>query len=879
MEPDQPNHQTDIASQHIERLRRPESHTFTFEQQRQRIRAALFGLETEPKQLAQYVVLDRLGSGGMGVVYAAYDRKLDRKVALKLIKTKGQPKFQARLQREAMAMARLTHPNVVQVYEFGEVENTPFITMEFVDGQTLRKWLCEKPRSYAEVLSVFVAAGRGLAAAHDVGLVHRDFKPDNVMIGNDGRVRVMDFGLAGGNFESTMPEYSPEDPITGPITSAGLTMGTPLYMAPEQWSQGPVSAAADQFGFCVALYAAMYGVHPFLADTLEKLRFAVSNGDIQPPPRGNKVPGWLRETLLRGLSIEPGERWPSMAVLLDALSDDPAKRRRRRWGIAAIVSLIGGTMWGIVGEWQRQASFCAGFEAELVGVWDDERKAAVQTALLSSELSYAPSTLQRVEGALDTYTEAWLAMRVDACEAHRSGAQSDALLDRRMLCLDDQLTRVRALVDELMLADPTAIENATKAVGELPRIEQCADIDMVMARIAPPDNLVVAQRVDSLDARLAQVEAKYDLGHWADALDLVGQIASEAEPLGYAPIMARTWVSEGLIRSALGDEQGTEAALERALFTALSEQMPSEAAVASSGLLLTVVRQARYDDARRWTKIAEALADAAGTNEALGSYHYVSGISARLQGHYGEAREHHEQALHLRRDAFGPQHPRVAASLQNLGFLADIEGDLEQAREFYERALSITEVARGPEHPDVASALMALGHNANSLGKYEEAYTYYDRARAILERNADQAALANALTGIGVTLSWQGKYDDAYLYHTRALAILERALGPSHPTLAISLTNLGATAENQGNYEEAHAHYERGLSILEQTLQPQHTSIAMMLINMGINAGRRGQYDEARGHLMRARSIYSTRASSRWKRGATMMPEAILSKP
>jgi serine/threonine protein kinase len=281
--------------------------------------------------ISRYRVLETVGVGGMGVVYAADDPQLGRTIALKLMRPDGSigvgQGTQERLLREARAMARLSHPNVVAVHDAGTFQGTVFVAMELVKGQTLRRWLRAQPRTHAQILDVFAQAGRGLAAAHSVGLVHRDFKPDNVLIGEDGRVRVTDFGLARsmaldeGRPQSTPLEAFPSGLVPEPaLTRTGLLVGTPAYMAPEQFAGGAFDARTNQFSFSVVLYEALYGERAFVAEDLTTLAREVTSGRVRDPPDGTNVPGWLREVLLRGLRASPKERFPSMGALLVALT-------------------------------------------------------------------------------------------------------------------------------------------------------------------------------------------------------------------------------------------------------------------------------------------------------------------------------------------------------------------------------------------------------------------------------------------------------------------------------------------------------------------------------------------------------------------------------
>ena len=333
---------------------------------------SLFASEAEPGteqvqalvvgvKVGRYELLSKIGEGGMGAVFLAHDDRLERKVAVKVLRTDRSGKGgNARMLREARALARVSHPNVVQVYDSGEQGDNVYIAMEYIDGLTLRRWLAARERSIEEVCTVFTAAGRGLAAAHAQGLVHRDFKPDNVMIGHDGRVRVMDFGLVrkqGGSAEhshtgisvsrDTEPE---EEAVSEQLTMTGTLLGTPAYMAPEQHRSEAIDARTDQFSFCVAFWEALYRQRPFEGRTVLGLASAILAGKLTPTPPEAKVPPDLRDIVRRGLEAEPSARWPSMNELLAALEQRGEARRGGlplAFGALALGALalgVGGTL-------------------------------------------------------------------------------------------------------------------------------------------------------------------------------------------------------------------------------------------------------------------------------------------------------------------------------------------------------------------------------------------------------------------------------------------------------------------------------------------------------------------------------------------------------
>jgi hypothetical protein len=278
-------------------------------------------------KLARFEILNRVGVGGMGIVYVAHDPMLDRQVALKVLRTGAHgplraAELKARLLLEAQAMARLSHPNVITVHEVGVVDEQIFIVMELNDGGTLRSWLAQEPRPLRERVRVFIEAGRGLAAAHAVRLVHRDFKPDNVLLARDGRARVVDFGLVRAPSAGDQPSRRPSRDVYAPmsLTISGAVLGTPAYMAPEQHRAEVADHRSDQFSFCVSLYEALYGLRPFAGDTYRELVVNILEGQVRPPPEGTEVPVALQRILERGLASAPADRYPNMTALLDDLA-------------------------------------------------------------------------------------------------------------------------------------------------------------------------------------------------------------------------------------------------------------------------------------------------------------------------------------------------------------------------------------------------------------------------------------------------------------------------------------------------------------------------------------------------------------------------------
>ncbi len=423
------------------------------------IHAALFRATGEAPTVGPYQVLKLLGEGGMGVVYAAYDDKLERKVALKLIRgaVMRRPEGRARTLREARALARLSHPNVVHVYQVGEVDDEIYVAMEFLTGPTLRAWLAAQPRGWREVLAVFRQAGEGLAAAHRQGVIHRDFKPANVIVGDDGRVRVLDFGLAHFGEEGEARAPVKEGELTDVLlTQTGAVLGTPAYMAAEQFAGARGDAKTDQFSFCTALYEALYRQRPFAGDRLDALASAVRGGQVLPLTTRHDVPPWLHRVVVRGLLADPSLRWPSMDALLVALHPPEA---RTRWGrVAAVAGAAGTLLVGGVGyafmresgppvspasdDGQEDEEAAARGRAELLQL-NDSRSLVMAKAAAASDPLRAMRTLSMLGGE-DPST--WRLARFWASVAEARG------LPARVMRAERELVEVRPMIDGTVLA-------------------------------------------------------------------------------------------------------------------------------------------------------------------------------------------------------------------------------------------------------------------------------------------------------------------------------------------------------------------------------------------------------------------------------------------
>ena len=390
-------------------------------------------------QIEHFTIVRRLGEGGMGIVSLAYDERLDRKVALKVIRQGfcDQPDHRRRLLREARALARLSHPNVVAIYEVGEYCGRPYLAMEYVEGAELREWLRQAKRPLHEVLRVFVDAGRGLAAAHAAGLVHRDFKPANVLVSTAGRACVLDFGLS--RAADVAAPAGEGHPPTDAVTVAGVIIGTPAYMSPEQLLGRPLDARSDQYAFAVALYEALVGTRPFGGKGLkDRLR----EGFTVTIPADAGLPRGIQRALQRALAESPDQRFGSMDALLAALTADRWRRWRMFAGAAALAGVAAGVGVGLTG-----GEACTGGAAQIAGVWSAEAREAVRAALLPAAAD--ASGAARLTDVLGAYASDWAAAHRDACLANVRGESSAEALDVRMRCLGQARLEYAALVEDL----------------------------------------------------------------------------------------------------------------------------------------------------------------------------------------------------------------------------------------------------------------------------------------------------------------------------------------------------------------------------------------------------------------------------------------------
>jgi tetratricopeptide (TPR) repeat protein/predicted Ser/Thr protein kinase len=788
--------------------------------------------------IGRYLVIDEIGRGAMGFVLRAYDPKLQREVALKRVRSVllGD-EARVRLVREARAMARLNHPNVVAVYDVELTENAGVVmVMEYVAGTTLRQWLERDPvPSVRQIIESFTAAGRGLAAAHAEGLLHRDFKLENVLVGSDGRVRVTDFGLARvtagrGPDESTNRRHA-EDDGDAELTAAGTVMGTPAYMAPEQHEGRDLDARADQYGFCVALWRALAKTWPF-----EGRGNALPEAKRAGPPRWPTeiaVPRHIVAALRRGLAFEPADRWPNMAALLAELGRDPTRRRRGALAAGGLALVIAGA-WG----WQRIAhtralAACASEGEDIAVTWNAARADAIASAFAATGIGYATDAWQRARGRFEDHAEQWQRARTQVCEAEVERTITAERAQASRSCLDEHRDRLGALLDHLERPDAGVVQRAGTASAWLPQLDECTNEMRLRARPELPADPQVQAQIGALRNRLEHASAARVIGRYDEALAAAQAVRIEASS-SFAPLVAEAKLVEGRSLDSLGRPKESRTILEEAFFEAMAASRDDLALEIGILLVFTLgERLALHDEALHWGRLSQTLAQRMGRSDDLAIAGLFDGLGNvhSAKGAYDDALALHEKALAIQERVLGEVHPHVAVSLNSLGTVRHKKGEHAVAVELYARALAIREEVFGPDHPHVAGSLNNLANAYRDTGQVERALQLQLRGLGIMEKTlgAEHPRIAALLNNLGELHRVQQQYDEARGYYERALAMMEKSLGATHRDLAVPLFNLGLVHAAKGEGELALALHRRALAIREQALGPEHPDVAASL--------------------------------------------------
>jgi tetratricopeptide (TPR) repeat protein len=711
----------------------------------------------------------------MGEVYAAHDPELDRKIAIKIMRGDTYPDDveAARMMREAQSIAKLSHPNLVTVYDVGTANGRVFVAMELIEGDTIAAWLERKRRSRDEIVRVFSLAGRGLATAHRAGIIHRDFKPQNVMVTPDGAVRVMDFGLAA--LRQTLHGSKARR-----ITRIGSILGTPLYMSPEQLCGQSVDPRSDQFSFCVALYEALYGERPFTGKNFAELRAAVLDGAPRPAPASSRVPPRLRAILLRGLSVVPGKRFPDMDALLRALEEVTARRRiglARVLGVGAAAGAITfglafGVGWKLRGS--RASSRCAPLTEKVSAAWptatDAPRRAQIRGTFLAAGVPDARERFDRASQALDSYARSWTSLYRQNCDTpDGAGVEGPDVVALRAGCLDQRAAELGALIDTFARADAKVVRNAVAAALKLPPPDACADA-RILRTTARPSEGALRERVQALRGRLATLWATAAAGHDWQALKPMETLVGEARAAGHEPLLAEALLVYARARAPF-DPEGAEPIYEEAFRR--GEAIRNDVLAAEAAIQLVAITGAiehHFDHGERWARIAEAAVERGVPLRVRGWFLHNRGTLFAAQGKWRLAEADFSAAVAMRQQVLGTTHPDLAASTINLARAALMLGDARRAVDTANRALMIAGSFLPAESYEVGAARLVRGQALLDLGRAAEARADIKAVLETFERvlGRDHPFLADPMLGLGQLALAEGRPADAQ-------ALLERA--------------------------------------------------------------------------------------------------------
>lgn len=820
-----------------------------------------------------FTIVRELGVGGMGRVYLAFDNALDRAVAIKVHRDAVDAEAIARMRGEAKAIARLSHPNVVGVFEVGDVDGRMFIVMEYIDGLRLDRWQREKGRGWRAILGAYTQAGEALLAAHRAGLVHRDFKPQNVMVEDDAgdlRVRVLDFGLARA---VASPTGGASDLRDGLQTDGRV--GTPAYVAPEQRFDGTVSEAADQYSFAVSLWEALCGQRP-------------PGGLLD----GFTAPRWLLDAVRRGFSEEPQARWPSMQAMLEALAADPMVRRRRVGLALGAVALVG--VGGLGASAVAQDARCPAPEAALGIAWDDERREAVADAFGAVEEAYADAALGEVQSGLDDYAVEWMAASDASCSA--TDGVPAGLRPRSALCIEHRRQELDALTQVLSAADATVVGQAVEAVALLPSLTGCTDLERLSAQVdEPPPSAAAA--VEEARARIAAISAERQLGRPSRVLEDIGAVMALAQSTGYVPLIAEGHQEYARVLDGLGRSEDAEAEFRNAYAAAVASGH-DEVALRSAQLLIGLVGHelARPAEGHEWAFHAEALhgrpaaagrepqtwsakgtllkdqarfdqaiallekaADAMKGADALPAAYVLNDFAAVLSeaGQHRRAIEVQRQVLELYASALPEDHPERAITLANLAGDHDALGEYDQALEAIARARSIREAALPASHPSHADTERNYATILLGMGRYAEAEQAFTRAieRMVVARGPNHPRVGNAWAGKCTVYAKWRRLDQAVDACRTAVEILDGADG-GQAVLGGALMSYGLVLLEFGNIEEGIAVLERTASVIEAQEGKTSDFLASVLMNLGVAESMRGRPEKALERYETVRALH-----------------------
>ncbi len=815
------------------------------------------------RTIGRYRIERRLGAGGMGVVWAAHDPALDRKVALKVLPpldAERRAHLEVRLRREAQALARLDHPNVVAVYDVGVAAESVYVAMQLVDGTTLDRHLARATPPPAAIIALFLDACRGLAAAHAAGIIHRDVKPSNLLVDQAGRVYVGDFGLARGAGDDDDAPADDRSLLSAEMTRAGAVMGTPLYMAPEQHAGEPATARADQYSLCVSLWEALFGCHPFAVGRWQHdTALAAMRADrVVEPPRRRGVPARVVRALRRGLRCDPAARWESMDELAAAI----APRGYGGWIAAGAGAFgIGGAValtLGLTSGGATPLATCRAGAGAVHDTWPGQRE-ALRAVIVDSGVPGASAAADQVASLLARHAERWRATRLATCEAtHATGARSAEANALALSCLDGNLVVTRDAVGMLLGGDRGTILHAVEVIAGLPDPGDCTS--QLTAGVAPPpaDQLTA---ISAVRVAIGRAHALVDAERLAEAERALTEVSATAAQLGYAPLLAEVGYSMAHVLEQRGAPT-TIAVYEQAAQQAIAGRADAIAARAYIGALRVAGGLPDVAKIATLLPLAEALTQRLTSDaerELLGL--------ARATAAYGEA--HYHDSLTECAQVFDTARSRGAEGLRVSGAACAARAalalsDLDAAQTWAERWLTAAEAWAGAGTYSTVDALEGLAMTRRRAGRLDEAATLLGRARAITRRVVGDDNLE--LAGIEII--------EAQLAHQRhraaeGLPLIEHALRvidrerPDSKTAVNARASLAQLHRQLDHVDLARAAFADALAMARKVLRPEDDALGVVLFNFGSFLGQQGDVAAAEPLLAEAEALWRSAGNPR----------------